>query len=592
MRWAVLVICSVGSGWLYREVVRLAAEVPSAEPTGASEVLPWVRVMTHHSIQSVQNRTQGFEWGVLGSFAGLFVLYGVMVWVAKGLEGMRLGWFVTAGGAAAAVFMGVLLCAPVMFSSDVYAYAFYGRLLGVYGVDAHAAAPAASLADPFVRGGWYDVVPSVYGPLWTVISAGVTWAGGGHVGLTLLLFRGLEAGAVLCSAAMIWLILKDLRPEVAAIGSLLFLWNPLVLIESALGGHNDACMMALALLAVWLHLRGWKAGAVVALMLSALVKEITLPLAGLYILMTLRETAGWKERGMFLVRAGVGAAVAVLLAMAAAKMQPNVSIVRTAGSAGFYRNNYHELIFKRLRRMLGEPANTLDAPMDFATWWVAASDGAVLHVGLSNKSRDLGRLKPGQPLLALSDKDSREWLRVFDPAERIIGFVNWSHLYVIPAPPNAQSDPVVRQLSVSPQDWPTVARANRLIRVTTWGLFAAFGLLAAWKCRDLESFLMWGTMFFLAAQLLVFTKIWPWYAVWPMAFGSLIPGTWPTRLAVLLSAGMLASYALLGCCNTRLEWVYDYRSLFTIVLPAVLLALWRGGSYVAGRFAKGTLSAG
>jgi len=536
-----------------------------------SEVLPWVKALTQHGIETTQHRTVGFGYlaGYLGCWAGLFVMYGVMLWIARGVKS---GWFVLGAGAGAAVFMGVLLCARAMFSSDVYAYSYYGRLLGVYGVDAHAAAPARTLADPFLMHGWYQFVPSVYGPVWTLISAVVTWMGGGHVGLTLLLFRGFEVGAVLVSAGMIWVILEKLRPEVAAFGTMMFLWNPLVVLESALGGHNDACMMALALAAVWLHLRGWKVGAVVALTLSALVKVVTWPLAPLYVVMVLRERAEVKERAWFLARAGLGVAVAVFLSMGMARMGHGGLVTRTAGSAGFYKNNYHELVFKGLRRMLGEPVNTLDAPMDFTTWWVATSGRAVLHVGLSNKSQDLCRLQPGQALLALSDKDSREWLRVFDPAQRMIGFVSWSRLYPIAAPAAEANDPVVRQLAVSPQDWPTVRKANEVIRATTWGLFILFGLLAAWRVRDFEGFLAWGTAFFLVALLLVFTRIWPWYGIWPLAFGALIPRSGAAWLGVMLSAGMGASYALLGFCNTRLEWLYDTRSLFTIVLPVVLFA--------------------
>jgi len=103
-------------------------------------------------------------------------------------------------------------------------------------------------------------------------------------------------------------------------------------------------------------------------------------------------------------------------------------------------------------------------------------------------------------------------------------------------------------------------------------------LLAAWKTTDFDKFILWGTAFFLASQLLVFTKIWPWYGVWPLAFGALKPGSAPTRLAILLSAGMVLLYSLLDYCDTQWNWVNDYRSIPTIVLPValfVLLQLWR-----------------
>jgi hypothetical protein len=55
-------------------------------------------------------------------------------------------------------------------------------------------------------------------------------------------------------------------------------------------------------------------------------------------------------------------------------------------------------------------------------------------------------------------------------------------------------------------------------------------------------------------------------------------------MAVILSAGMSAIYAPLGFCDTRLESVYDYRSLFTIVLPVVLFVLMKLTCSLARRF--------
>jgi hypothetical protein len=579
LRLALALLCACASAWLYRVLIRLVPKIGSAEPTGVGEVFPWVKLLSHQALQSIQHRTDGFAYAgqFIACCAGLFALYAVMLWLAKGI---RSGWFIGFAAGASTVFMGQLLLAPAMLSTDTYAYSYYGRLLAVYRVDAHSAAPASSLSDPFLSGGWYQFVPSVYGPLWTVISGGVVLAGGGHVGLTILMFRAIEAVMVLGCGALIWVILKRLSPEHAVQGTVLFLWNPAVIIESALGGHNDTFMMFLALLAVWLHLRGSKAGAVLALTLSALVKVITAALVPLYMLLILRRSSGWKEASWFLCRAGLGAGVAVALSILCARMSLNGVTVNTASSAQFFENNYHELLFKALRRVLGEPADSIEAPMDFHPYWVATSGHTVLHAGTANKTNDLCRLKPEEPLLVVSDEDSDDWLRVYDPVNGMQGYVDWPHLTVIDAPPMADTDPTLKRLSGWPQDWPTVVMANRLIRLTTWGLFVAFGLLAAWKTTDFDAFIAWSTAFFLAADLLVFTKIWPWYAVWPLAFGALNPGSANTRLAIMLSAGMITMYALFDFSSSdRWYWINDYRSIPTIVLPVLLFAviqLWQG----------------
>ena len=168
--------------------------------------------------------------------AGLFVIYGIMVWVAKGTASRR---FAAAMAAAAGIYMAALICAPAMLSSDVYAYAHYGRLLAVDGVDAHGpgamAEAGTNTSDPFSLDGYYDFVPSVYGPFWTLISAGLVKAGRDHVGLTVFLFRALEAAAALGSGALIWMILGQLSPRRAPLGLTIFLWNPLVVMGKRTG---------------------------------------------------------------------------------------------------------------------------------------------------------------------------------------------------------------------------------------------------------------------------------------------------------------------------------------------------------------------
>ena len=345
--------------------------------------------------------------------------------------------------------------------------------------------------------------------------------------------------------------------------------------ESALGGHNDMCMMVLALLAVWLHLRGWKAGAVVALALSALVKVITAPLVPLYLLMVLRTggLAAWRQSGWFLLRAGLGVAAAIVLSALAARMNPDGLVAHTASSAQFYENNYHEPLFKWVRKMMGEPADSLEAPMDFLPFWAATNSRAKLHDGVSNKSNDLCSLAANQPLLVISDQDSDYWLRVYNPANGMEGYVDWGHVTVIDEPPSAQNNATLQRLSSWPPDWPTVIKANRIIRLVTWALLAAFGLLAAWKTRDLETFILWSAGFLVASQLLVFTKIWPWYMIWPLAYGALQTRSAPARLALLISATFPLLYALLDLSNSeQLGWLYDYRSIPTIVLPALFFA--------------------
>ena len=80
---------------------------------------------------------------------------------------------------------------------------------------------------------------------------------------------------------------------------------------------------------------GRNAGAVAALALSALIKVITWPLVPLYVLMTLRRSASWKENAWFIARSVAGVAVAVGVTTLCARMSLNGLTMHTASSAQF-----------------------------------------------------------------------------------------------------------------------------------------------------------------------------------------------------------------------------------------------------------------
>ena len=112
--------------------------------------------------------------------------------------------------------------------------------------------------------------------------------------------------------------------------------------------------------------------------------------------------------------------------------------------------------------------------------------------------------------------------------------------------------------------------SSDLIRLITWTLFAAFGLFAAWRTTDLESFCVWSAAAMLAAYFLILTEIWPWYVNWAITLGALVPASRAARLAAILSAGVLTLYATIGYQGSEPAWVYACRSLPAFVLPLVL----------------------
>src|SRR5207249_8242954 len=141
---------------------------------------------------------------------------------------------------------------PAMLSTDIFSYVLYGRIFGLYHGDAYVRLPLHSIDDPYLPLAYDLPWPSWYGPLWTLVSAALALVGRERIGLTVLLFRGLEIGSALLSGLLIWDCLRRTAPRRATQGVAFFLWNPLVVLESGMSGHNDAFMVALLLLGIWL----------------------------------------------------------------------------------------------------------------------------------------------------------------------------------------------------------------------------------------------------------------------------------------------------------------------------------------------------
>jgi hypothetical protein len=194
--------------------------------------------------------------------------------------------------ACTAVFGLTLLLQPILFSDDVFTHIFSGRILAIYGANPLNNAPIQFPADPYfqwVISGRY--LPNIYGPLWLCIASLLVSISKSPV-VTLLLFKGFELLAHLINCLLVWSILGRIAPKRQLLGTLLYAWNPLVLIELAGSGHSEGVLLFLLLFAVWLQTRNtgrwYSIGALITFGLAISTNLIALLLAPLYIWFEMR----------------------------------------------------------------------------------------------------------------------------------------------------------------------------------------------------------------------------------------------------------------------------------------------------------------
>jgi hypothetical protein len=192
-------------------------------------------------------------------------------------------WFILG---ATAVMGGIVLLLPILFSDDTFSYIMYGRIGALYHANPMLVAPAHFPHDPFLRYVYWRTTPSVYGATWLWPAEGVTWlaqAWGGSLPLYIALYKLMGLACHLANAALIWGILARLAPRRRVLGTVLYAWNPLAVLEFAGSGHNDALMLTYLLLGIWLAVRRLETLAPIAWAAAITTKFILLLLVPLWL---------------------------------------------------------------------------------------------------------------------------------------------------------------------------------------------------------------------------------------------------------------------------------------------------------------------
>lgn len=183
------------------------------------------------------------------------------------------------------------LCAPSVMSQDVLLYGLIGRMVIVYHVNPYLVAPTAFPYDILyaaIARGLHG--PTVSGPIWVDVSILVVLFAGGSVAHVLVGFRLLGLTAHLINVVLIWTVLTKLKPEARIAGTLLYAWNPLVLLMSVAEMHQSAVIVLFVLLAVFLFQRKSLILSWVFLLLAVLTNALSLLLLPLFFAVQRKES--------------------------------------------------------------------------------------------------------------------------------------------------------------------------------------------------------------------------------------------------------------------------------------------------------------
>ncbi|HLI09168.1 MAG TPA: glycosyltransferase family 39 protein [Ktedonobacteraceae bacterium] len=162
----------------------------------------------------------------------------------------------------------VCVTIPVVTSSDVFSYIAYARMGVIYHLNPLTTLPVQIHSDPVYQYIYWTNQPSAYGPVWVIISGAlqilVDAFGFKDIAAMILALRLFGLAMHLGSTMLIWSISGYLMGRNAPylrgkrlLLTLAFAWNPLLLFEACVNAHNDATVLFLLLLTLWLIVRKW-----------------------------------------------------------------------------------------------------------------------------------------------------------------------------------------------------------------------------------------------------------------------------------------------------------------------------------------------
>jgi hypothetical protein len=209
-----------------------------------------------------------------------------------------------------------LLFIPGIMSQDMLLYGLYGRLVTVYHANPYTAALSLYQHDLLRQGLSGSIANTPPGPVWMDICIVVAQLSGASVANVIIGFRVLGLAAHLANAGLIWLILAKQKPELRASATILYAWNPLVLLLAASGMHLDIVLILFILLAIFTFQRksfmlGW-----VFLIMAALINLLALLFLPLFLRVMAKEARVRRPGARLLWWLGIIVVTALVVVLA------------------------------------------------------------------------------------------------------------------------------------------------------------------------------------------------------------------------------------------------------------------------------------
>lgn len=286
----IYLLCQIGIIYLYLNVPTDLAQFKYWAPRDqhSAEVATIYREALGVTYHPVKETT--FRIGNLVLIVSIFICYSLAVVAAKKSRLGRFTFVVSALMGLAALFI------PPFYATDIFYYSITGQITGLYQQNPYLQVPGAFPDSVFFPYNFWVDITSPYGPLWTAFSGLVVRLSQAHLFWTPFAFKIVNLFALWGCTILIYHLWRNVYPSRSPWGSILFLWNPLVLFESVSNGHNDILMALFIMLGAFFLLTQRPLTGFLAVLLAVWIKYLPAPLAIWLFLVRLRNDSTSRLR--------------------------------------------------------------------------------------------------------------------------------------------------------------------------------------------------------------------------------------------------------------------------------------------------------
>lgn len=171
----------------------------------------------------------------------------------------------------------ILFFAYSAFSHDLFNYMFDARIVTEYYQNPYINSALDFPDDLWTRFMHWTHRTYPYGPIWLILTLPFSFLGFGKFVLTLFNFKLMFVIFHLGNVYLIYKILAKINPKSSLLGTAIYAFNPVILIESLVSPHNEVMMLFFLLLSIQqIFVKNNKLLGIISLLLSGGIKFVTL----------------------------------------------------------------------------------------------------------------------------------------------------------------------------------------------------------------------------------------------------------------------------------------------------------------------------